>query len=43
MDTPITRLYRFIDALCWKYEDRFPRLANWLYDWLERRGFRYDA
>ena len=31
------RLYQLIDALCWRYEDRAPRLANRVYDWLARR------
>lgn len=30
-------LARILDALAWRYEDRFPRLANWVYDWLARR------
>lgn len=34
----MTRLYRLIDALCWHYEERFPRLANRIYDWLRTKG-----
>lgn len=39
----MTPIYRLIDALCWRYEDRFPCLANAIYDWLIRRGFNSDA
>lgn len=35
--------YRILDALCWKYEDRVPGLANVMYDWLERRGLVYGV
>ncbi len=30
---------KIVDALAWKYEERYPRLANWVYDRLVARGF----
>ncbi len=32
-------LYRLLDALLWRYEDRWPRLAKWGYDQLEAWGY----
>jgi len=32
-------LAKIVDAFTWKYEDRYPRVANWVYDHLESWGF----